>query len=345
MRLNFFICAAVMAWGGAAWAQTPSSTIISGGYSFPTALKVAPGQVLTFIAQGVGRNLIGPVLAPAGVDLPLSLAGISATLQQGANRDVPILSVRPISTCVTMSVNTPCSGGTLTAITVQIPFNILAYCGEQCGMGLPHQLAPTLLWFSENGSPSTMFELIPFATRVHILTGCDTIFPDPTKLPIGIIDTGLPCPPLVTHADGSLVSGQNPARPGEEVVAYATGLGQTNPAASTGKIVSGTASTSRGFVLDFNFHLNAGPSKPVYGPAPAPSADRVPAYTGLTPGFVGLYQINFKVPQPPGDLRPCVPATPGEVFQSNLTVSVGGNEYSDAYDGAGICVTTGGATP
>jgi hypothetical protein len=266
----------------------------------------------------------------------MSLAGISATLQQGSNRDVPILSVRPISTCMTISVNTPCSGSTLTAITVQIPFNILAYCGEQCGMGT-QQLTPTLLWFSENGSLSTMFELIPFATRVHILTGCDTIFPDPAKLPTGVIDTGLPCPPLVTHADGSLVSGQNPARAGEEVVAYATGLGQTNPPASTGKIVSGTASTSRGFVLDFNFHLDAGASKPVYGPAP--SADRVPVYTGLTPGFVGLYQINFKVPQPPPDLRPCVPSTPGAVFQSNLTVSVGGNEYSDAYDGAGICVT------
>ncbi len=55
-----------------------------------------------------------------------------------------------------------------------------------------------------------------------------------------------------------------------------------------------------------------------------------PSYAGLTPGFAGLYQVNFIVPPPPADIPACI----GTV-QSNLTVSVGGQA---SFDGAGICV-------
>jgi hypothetical protein len=48
-------------------------------------------------------------------------------------------------------------------------------------------------------------------------------------------------------------------------------------------------------------------------------------------GYIGLYQINFVVPQPPAGIEACS----GAVY-SNLTVSVGG---LFSFDGAGICVT------
>lgn len=53
-------------------------------------------------------------------------------------------------------------------------------------------------------------------------------------------------------------------------------------------------------------------------------------YSGLTPGFVGLYQINFILPSTPVGTQACSGAV-----QSNLTVSVGGTA---SFDGAGICV-------
>lgn len=81
-------------------------------------------------------------------------------------------------------------------------------------------------------------------------------------------------------ADYSLVTSANPAKPGEYLIMYLVGMGATNP-----PVASGAAS----------------PSSP---PAPVTSQPTVtvgsqPAtveFAGLTPGFVGLYQINFQVP-------------------------------------------------
>jgi uncharacterized protein (TIGR03437 family) len=58
----------------------------------------------------------------------------------------------------------------------------------------------------------------PSADYIHILTGC-----------------GNYSGPCVTHADGTLVSVDAPAKPGEALVVYAVGLGLTNPAVATGQ--------------------------------------------------------------------------------------------------------------
>lgn len=151
--------------------------------------------------------------------------------------------------------------------------------------------------------------------------------------------TGLPCAPLVTHADGSLVSAISPANAGEALTAWVFGLGSTTPAAATGQIAR-AAPAAEQFYLDFNYSINALATKPFTG-----DPDRVPlkpAYAGLAPGYVGLYQVNFTVPEGPANgIGRC--ATPGSyapgtnVIQSNLTVSIGG-QFS--FDGAGICVAT-----
>jgi uncharacterized protein (TIGR03437 family) len=60
-------------------------------------------------------------------------------------------------------------------------------------------------------------------------------------------------------------------------------------------------------------------------------ADQVAA---LTSGFVGLYQVNFVVPElPAGYLWRC------GMVNSNLTVSIG---RKTSFDGAGICVVLPG---
>src|ERR1035438_2827112 len=76
-----------------------STPVVTGaGYTSPAPVNVAPGQILTVLVQGIGGTLTQPV-RPSGNTLPTSLAGISATLQQGSNRSVGIVDVRPVSTC------------------------------------------------------------------------------------------------------------------------------------------------------------------------------------------------------------------------------------------------------
>src|ERR1700691_4556847 len=103
-----------------AFGQTASpNTIVGAGYISPTSLKVAPGQIITVFAAGVGSTLTQPVFAGAG-NWPTSLAGISVTIQQGKDIPAPIFEVNPIPTCG--------SCGAIAAITIQIPYGLITAC-------------------------------------------------------------------------------------------------------------------------------------------------------------------------------------------------------------------------
>ncbi len=93
---------------------------------------------------------------------------------------------------------------------------------------------------------------------------------------------------IAQHGDGTLVSATAPAKPGEYLVAYLAGMGET-----TATPVSGTASPGSPLAL---------PSLP---PVLTLNGAVYPiAFAGLTPGLVGLYQMNFQVPAglPAGNL-------------------------------------------
>jgi uncharacterized protein (TIGR03437 family) len=144
----------------------------------------------------------------------------------------------------------------------------------------------------------------------------------------------------VTHADGTLVTAAKPANAGEELTAWATGLGATNPPATTGQPSTKPLPTAQTLGINYNYTVNALATKP--RPAFVPAPTLAPAYSGLASGFLGLYQINFVVPPGPSNgIARC--AAPGtflagtNTVQSNLTVSFGGT-YS--FDSAGICVAT-----
>jgi uncharacterized protein (TIGR03437 family) len=328
MRKCFVVCVMATLQAHPAFAQ--ANTVVGAGYSAPVPLTVAPGQVFTLFVQGIGASLTQPVRAPSG-PLPTTLAGISVTLKQfSSETPVPLLSVQPVSTCSSNLSQGSC--GTLTAVTVQIPFELQTLC-LPCAR--PVSVAPQL-FVSENGRIGTSVDLTPLADQVHILTACDVLLPNAVER---VNLTGLPCPPMVTHADGTLVSATKPAKAGEELVAYAVGLGPTNPPVATGQPATTHAPTTEVFAIDYNYHPNALPAKPLafsntglFPPQPVP-------YTALTPVFAGLYQVNFYVIAAPPGTPPCVDLTtvaPGaNVVQSNLTVSFGG---AFSFDGAGICV-------
>ena len=87
-------------------------------------------------------------------------------------------------------------------------------------------------------------------------------------------------PAVVRLANNLLATPSNPVHQGDTIVIYATGLGQTTPAANAG---------------------TAAPLNPLAASAVTPQVVlggvSLPVlWAGLTPGFAGLYQINAQVP-------------------------------------------------
>jgi len=92
---------------------------------------------------------------------------------------------------------------------------------------------------------------------------------------------------LVTRADGKVdylgpaglfgsALASRPAKPGEIISLYATGLGPTNPLVPAGQVFSGSAPLSSPVVCEIDYH------------------DVPVSYAGMV--GVGLYQLNIKVP-------------------------------------------------
>ncbi len=90
-------------------------------------------------------------------------------------------------------------------------------------------------------------------------------------------------------------------------------------------------------VGQFDFRPNALPTYPYIPPtADGESSATVPAFVGLTPGQVGLYQLNLKLP----DAFPATEACSLERgIVSNLTIDIAASTSGGlSFDGAPICV-------
>jgi uncharacterized protein (TIGR03437 family) len=289
-------------------------TLVGAGYAIPT-FTVAPGEIVTLQATGLNTVLFSPVTARQ-VPLPTELAGISVTLHQylhqGAVQSLsmllPLLSIQQKNNCSPLESTTP--DCLVTYITGQIPFEMEAAVSDSF---------VTDLVISDNGGKSKAFSVNPNPVNVHVLTSCSSM------------NTAV----CVTHADGTLVTGLSPAMPGETVVIYAVGLGQTTPAVTTGAATPASAPTVIGIAVQFDFSPNAGPKFPTAS-AVDTTENLYPNFVGLTPGQVGLYQINVKLPNTFPSVPPC---GGGHIYwgtASNLTIDIFTNFLS--YDAAPICV-------
>ena len=293
-----------------------SASVVGAGYKQLYPFTVAPGQVLTFFVHGIGAGITQPIRAE-GSPLPTSLGGITAIFRQfNPDIPVPIFAVEPISSC-TDSTKAGC--GAYTAITVQLPFEMQAV-DPRTPRGVPEGAAQVV--FSEQGSVAATIDVGTLVDPVHLLRTCDLIFPR----------REFACRGVVAHADGSLVTGAHPARGGEEVVLYGFGLGSTTANPFTGRAATQPVPTFFSFTISFDPRQNALSSRPQVG-----DPFTVAAFAGLTPSYVGLYQVNVIVPDLPKNALPCYPVSrvADSQIESNLTINVTGPA---SFDGVGICV-------
>lgn len=82
----------------------------------------------------------------------------------------------------------------------------------------------------------------------------------------------------ITHGNGSAVTPQNPARPGETVILWATGLGQVSPAVPTGALPTGESRTVNPVTVTID------------------GIAVIPGFAGLSGCCAGLNQVNLTLP-------------------------------------------------
>ena len=249
-------------------------------------------------------------------------------MKQSQSYASPLLAVQQLAVCSAGGgagpTNQPdCWVG---AITLQVPYE-LSPSPMPNGSGVAH--ADVVV--SRNGATSKAFTVVVSSDNLHVLSTCDSFPRQRSDI----------CNSVVTHADGTLVTAHSPALPGEAVVIYAFGLGQTSQTPNTGQASPTPAATlSSPLYLRFDFTSNAMPSPPFFNRVSA-TPPLTPIFAGLTPGQVGLYQINVTIPNTIPAVDQCgstcshVACTTYNTITSNLTIDIGANL---SWDGAAICV-------
>lgn len=295
----------------------PQPVVFESGYARPS-VWAAPGQVITLFVSGVTA---GPGLAPGQIvraertPLPSELSGLTVTLmQRGAQISVPLLRVEYIDDSVT-------------AVTVQMPFELATNIYRGGVIRDDSDINTAFLVITKDRAPGPRIGIFSQSTNVHVVTECEVrdvgIRQNP-RYPI------YPCRPAITHADGSIVGGtdiEKPAGAGEVLTIYAFGLGRPDgELPASGVTANQPIRLNWDWPLYFEFQTSAVPARRIE------SQTGFPLYVGLVPGYVGLYQINFKLPnQLPSTLITCSEAG----GFGNLTITVNGERSSDR---AAICI-------
>ncbi|HVW87632.1 MAG TPA: hypothetical protein VHB50_23255, partial [Bryobacteraceae bacterium] len=178
-------------------------------------------------------------------------------------------------------------GQTLAASTIPLPTSLGGTSVIIGGIQAP-------LYFA---SPGQINAQVPFelgaGKKYQVLVNANGALTTPDTIQLTDVSPGIAAfasgQIIAQHLDASLITETAPAKPGEIIVFYLAGLGQTDNPVATGA----------GTPLD---RL----SRPVDAPVLTLNGNNVPVlFAGLTPGLVGLYQVNFQVPNdaPDGDLQ------------------------------------------
>ncbi len=268
-----------------AWAQSTNYVAYT-GYSFRGSPAVAPGQIITLFVRGLNV----PNAVADKIPLPTTLGGVTVRVKNPPTSayptSLPIFSVRSFPSNCTRAgaIDGFCDA---TAVTVQIPFEptcISTGFLNDCNFAFP----PLIKLVVQAGASAGQEFSVAIGDRVpHILNSCDALF-----------GTFGFCFPLIFHGDGTLVSAGLgvPARPGETITLYAVGLGRTRNA-NTGQAAASPDPALQDLYLSYASRVDTPPGSPAPPWKYVGSGQWIkPDYAGLVQGFVGLYQINVRLP-------------------------------------------------
>lgn len=210
------------------------------------ATGVAPGSIATIFGTGLTRGVNG-VVSATGSPLPYSIRGTSVLVN---GIPAPIYAVANVNG--------------LEQINFEVPWEV---------RGEPNPPQPGLSPIVITTNPAVTIVVVNngvLSPAMHASIN--------DVQPAIITSDGLQA--VAVHADYSLVSSQNPARPGDAITLYGVGFGPVTPSAITGA-AAGAAPPS------------------VISPTPTVGINAHNAtilFAGLSPGSVGLYQFNIVVP-------------------------------------------------
>jgi len=236
-----------------------------------TATMTAPGlsQAKITVTGEVLPNAV-PLLTPGGT-LHVYNPLVGAALGQGTILQIYGSNLSAGAPAVATAVPLPTMLGGTTVTIGGIAAPLYYVSAGQIDAQLPYELTPgkTYQVIVNSGGAMSM----PISIVVAAVT------PGVAAFASGLV--------VAQHPNGALVSESSPAAPGEYVVIYLSGLGVTNHPVADGAAAPNTPL-----------------SNPVVAPVLTQNGVVIPtSFAGLTPGEVGLYQINFQVPAntPNGD--------------------------------------------
>ncbi len=153
----------------------------------------------------------------------------------------------------------------------------LFYSGTgQVNAQVPAELSP-------NGITSVVARAISGSTESDAVPVNVTLGPAHPGIFI-TAETNAPNQGAILNPANQLVDAANPSAVGGVIVIYCTGLGATTPAVATGQAAPGTTAGSSPALVTLPVTVTVG------------GVNAVVSFAGLSPGFVGLYQVNATIP-------------------------------------------------
>ncbi len=256
----------------------------------------------------IGNNLVGGVLNDASFFTYLGSGGSGNSISLA----------EPSGT-----VNGPETGGLVNAATFQqnalVPGSLVTLFGldlngatVQFG-GIP---APILYASSPQLNLQVPWELqgMPIVPVTVTVTG-NSISSELESVAVGQNDPGifsLGAPQggqgAIENVAGAVVDSNSPAHAGDYILIFATGLGMVTNQPATGAVA--LAAPHLSYLISYPSATIGGVSAPV-------------SFAGLSPGYIGLYQVNVQVPEgvTAGDAVPVVLSF-GATVSNSVTISV-----------------------
>jgi uncharacterized protein (TIGR03437 family) len=258
--------------------------------SFGSAGRAAPGSIVSVFANGLGATdqLSGfPATTFQGVSV--SFNGILAPLfhlSAGSGQiDLIVPSELPEAGSVTVQLATP-SGGSSYPLTMA-------------------PAVPAFYRIADPFKPSRLNVIAQFSGTAWLAM--------PASMASALNLTG----DCTARKESPSAACAQPAAPGDYLVLYITGLGKTTPDGDPNgtPLATGVSPPASGSVL---YKTVASPSVTMAG------IQAKVLYSGLAPGFAGLYQVDVQVPNgiTPGNDIPLILTLPSGTSDSAVTLAV-----------------------